>query len=722
MQHRGEAAAGPGGADGGDRDHDAHHGLQGGVPGRDVRRDPGGGDQRGPRQQDDGQQHRCEVDRQRAGLHHGGAAPREAVDDGQRGVVRPVGVDAAQDAARAPLQQPHRLTGTEQRCTERQGQRRPAEGGVDAVPQREVLRLRTDLVGRRVGLHQRVGQTGQQPEHQPRHAEHDDRGEQAGSGRPHDGVRDTGLARERPPDEAGAVGRGQHRAEQYPGQDERIAQQRLQRRLLGHEAEQRGCAGHRQRGEDRDHGEQRRAPADAGQQSQVTGACGVVDHADDQEQRGLEQPVGQQQGGPGERGLPRPGPEQDHEEPELADRAERQDPLEVALAQRPPPADDHGGQTDGEHDRAPHADHREGRCEPGDEVDAGLDHRGSVQVRRDRGRGRHRRGQPRVEGDLGALGEGTDQDEEQGDRDRAAGGRVGQHRGERGRPRLLHQQDEAQQHDQPPERGHEQRLLGRPPALGVGVVEADEQPGRDAGELPEDVQQQQVVGQDEPEHGAGETGQDPGEATQPGLPWREVPGAVGDDQRSDTAHEHHHQQRQRIQAQAQRQTQARHPGPGGDHRTAVQHRRGLRRRPPGRGRRRQGDDQEDPAAEPRGHSRGGQREHQVQQQQRDQLGLRGRRDGRPPRVRVLRATDQTSRLSAPEATGPAHPHPVTAGGTGADRWAAGGAPRPGRPVGPTRHRASRTRPEPAGVGGCPSGTGGADASCPHVREPPLEGP
>ena len=45
--------------------------------------------------------------------------------------------------------------------------------------------------------------------------------------------------------------------------------------------------------------------------------------------------------------------EQDDEQAQLADGAVGQDALEVVLAQRPPPAGQHGEQPDREHERAP---------------------------------------------------------------------------------------------------------------------------------------------------------------------------------------------------------------------------------------------------------------------------------------------------------------------------------------------------------------------------------
>ena len=50
----------------------------------------------------------------------------------------------------------------------------------------------------------------------------------------------------------------------------------------------------------------------------------------------------------------------------------------------------------------------------------------------------------------------------------------------------------------------------------LGRVVPDQQVGEDGGQLPEHVQQQQVVGDDQAEHGAGEGDEDAGEPARPG--------------------------------------------------------------------------------------------------------------------------------------------------------------------------------------------------------------
>ena len=84
-----------------------------------------------------------------------------------------------------------------------------------------------------------------------------------------------------------------------------------------------------------------RLPADAAQLADVARGELAVDHADDEEERRLEQRVAEQQREAGERGIPRAEAEHDGQQAELAHRAERQDALEVGLAQRLESAEQH---------------------------------------------------------------------------------------------------------------------------------------------------------------------------------------------------------------------------------------------------------------------------------------------------------------------------------------------------------------------------------------------
>ena len=137
------------------------------------------------------------------------------------------------------------------------------------------------------------------------------------------------------------------------------------------------------------------------------------------------------------------------EEAELADRAVREQQLEVVLPQRAPAAEQHGRRSRARRRSARQPGHvGERRGEPRDQVDAGLDHRGGVQVGAHRGRRRHRRGQPEVEREQRRLGQRADQ--QQHDRRRSPRWcPCGGSRDDLGQPvraRRLAQQHEPDQH------------------------------------------------------------------------------------------------------------------------------------------------------------------------------------------------------------------------------------------------------------------------------------
>ena len=111
-----------------------------------------------------------------------------------------------------------------------------------------------------------------------------------------------------------------------------------------------------------DAGEHRQPAAEPGQLAQVAGAGGVVDDADDEEQRRLEQRVRDGMASPAAAQLLAAGADQHDQEAELADRAVGEQQLEVVLPQRPLAADQHGGQRRG---RARSAASRARRRSPG---------------------------------------------------------------------------------------------------------------------------------------------------------------------------------------------------------------------------------------------------------------------------------------------------------------------------------------------------------------------
>jgi hypothetical protein len=121
-----------------------------------------------------------------------------------------------------------------------------------------------------------------------------------------------------------------------------------------------------------------------------------------------------------------------------------------------------------------------------------------------------------VERDEGGLADGSDQQQVDPDRHRRPGRRVGQDLGDAERPGLVTDQERTDEQHQTAEGGDHQGLDGRAAAgTAVGVV-ADEEEGEDRGQLPEHVEEEQVVSQDQAEHRADEGDEDTGEAGHPG--------------------------------------------------------------------------------------------------------------------------------------------------------------------------------------------------------------
>ena len=130
-------------------------------------------------------------------------------------------------------------------------------------------------------------------------------------------------------------------------------QQRGQRGLLGDEAEGRDDAGHRGDRDDADRREHGRLTSESADLADVAGGQLVVDDADDQEQRRLEQRVREQQGETGEDRVARAVSEDDGEEAKLTDGSEGEDALEVGLAERLESAEEHREDAESDDDRLP---------------------------------------------------------------------------------------------------------------------------------------------------------------------------------------------------------------------------------------------------------------------------------------------------------------------------------------------------------------------------------
>jgi hypothetical protein len=258
----------------------------------------------------------------------------------------------------------------------------------------------------------------------------------------------------------------------------------------------------------------------------------VVDDADHEEQRRLEQRVRQQHHGAGQRRVPEPGTQRHCQQSELAHRAVGEQQFQVMLAQRRPAAEEQRQRAGHQHERTPRHGIGEHRAGQGHQVHAGLDHRGGVQVRADRGRGSHRRGQPEAEREDRRLTQRTQQHQDHGGRQVSALRRRLGHLRPPVAAGVLTQHDDADQHGQPAHGGDDQRLQRGPARRPAGRIVPDQQVREDGGQFPEDVQHDEVVRDHQTEHRAGESDEDAGEPSQPGLGGIEVSGAVGQCQRA----------------------------------------------------------------------------------------------------------------------------------------------------------------------------------------------
>jgi hypothetical protein len=361
--------------------------------------------------------------------------------------------------------------------------------------------------------------------------------------------------------------------------------ERLQHGLLRDEAEGRWKADHRGDGEDGDGGQGGPAGAEAAERVDVAGAGRLVDDADHEEEGGFEQGVGGQEGRPRERGGAGAAGEYDADHAELADRPVGEQQFQVGLAQRRPPAEEEGEEAADPDDLLPRRFRGEDGGEHPDQEHAGLDHGGGVEVGADRRRRGHGGGQPEAEGEEGRLRQGAEEDQHEGDHEVGAAGQVVDHFRETVGAGVLAEHDESDEHRQAAEGGHDERLHRRPAARALDRVVADQKVGEDGGELPEDVEQEQVVGDDEAEHGAGEADEDRGEP--PGRPvvLGEVVGAVGEHEGADAADEEDHDPWEGGHPEGELLTELRHPRIGLGHFGARADRGGVRQRP-GEGRRR----------------------------------------------------------------------------------------------------------------------------------------
>ena len=120
----------------------------------------------------------------------------------------------------------------------------------------------------------------------------------------------------------------------------------------------------------------------------------------------------------------------------------------------------------------------------------------------------HGVGQPHVEGKLRRLAHGSQQQQDGGGGDNPVTQLAGGHGVEGvGHAEAAHvdpQQQDAHQQTHVADAGHHKGFLGGLPGPGIFKPEPDEQVGTQAHQLPGDVEQQEVVGQRQRQHGGDE--------------------------------------------------------------------------------------------------------------------------------------------------------------------------------------------------------------------------
>ena len=266
-------------------------------------------------------------------------------------------------------------------------------------------------------------------------------------------------------------------------------------------------------------------------------------------------------------------PDQERDQPEMADRRVGEQALQVVLEHRDVGPERERDQSDGGDDVDEERRPAEHRVEAGEQEHARLHHRRRVQVRRHRRRRRHRLRQPEVERELRALGERAEEDEHEGDRVPRIGHDPVVHAGERGDlvgARDAPDQQEAGEHRQPAGRGDRERHAGALARVGPRVPVADQQERGDARQLPEHREEEQVVGERDAEHRGHEERE---LAVEPAgrIALAQVVAGVQDDEQADTEDEDREQRREPVEPERDVQAELGHPIPERRRRLAGQH-------------------------------------------------------------------------------------------------------------------------------------------------------
>ena len=290
----------------------------------------------------------------------------------------------------------------------------------------------------------------------------------------------------------------------------------------------------------------------------------VDDRSCGEEQQRLEKGMGYQVENAGGVGADAKG--QEHVT-DLADGGVGQDALDIVLGQGGESGQQQGGQADpgdGFLGGRRQLEQAEGA---GDQVDPGGHHGGRVDQGADRGGARHRVGQPGVQRQLRRLAHRATQQQGGGENGQgvadlplAVGG--GQQRLDIEGAEFSEQQEQAQGHGSVADAGNHEGLA-RGAAVGrVPVPEADQQVGADPHALPAQVEQQQVVGHYQQQHGADEQVHVGEIAADRFVFPHELNGIKMDQEAHPGDHRHHHHRESvNIKCDAGCELAHRHPGP-----------------------------------------------------------------------------------------------------------------------------------------------------------------
>src|SRR6185312_2327859 len=205
-------------------------------------------------------------------------------------------------------------------------------------------------------------------------------------------------------------------------------------------------------------------------------------------------------------------PEGDEHEAELADGGIGEDFLDIGLGDGHEAGEDGGDEAnDGDDEHRPIGDFKE-RQEPGTEVDAGDDHGGGVDEGADGRRALHGIGEPHVKRDLRAFAHAAEEDKHDADEEVGVadlpGLRLVNDVLDVEGPGSFPEKDDADEEPNIADACGDERLFCGLGGAALFPVEADEEEGAEAHELPAHVDEEQVVGEDEHEHGADEVLED----------------------------------------------------------------------------------------------------------------------------------------------------------------------------------------------------------------------